>query len=497
MVLGVFGVLVLAQAGLTLARPFEFVDRTGNVATLALDGGRTEIEMGDMNGDGCVDLVSVGDHGSPYVNSLQHGLTIWLGDCKGGWTLLQNGDFGYGGVALGDANGDGLVDCAYGIHHDYSSTDFGDQLLEVALGDGSGSGWTPWDDGLATNGEDYGLFGTDFGDVDSDGDLDVASNSFGCCAGVHVYENQGNGSWVQSFGFLGGNSDHDCLFADFNGDGHLDIAAANSLGSIWIGDGTGGFVAGDGNIVGTHWNGIAVGDVNGDGRDEFAHVTGGSVRVYTWTAPGLWQALTGNLGALVPTVQRTQLVDMDLDGIGELVAMGNGRVGVWKTNGAGTWWTAFLANTQGTGTRPGNALRAVGDLDHDGFPDLTFIQSELVGTFNTKNRQYVWLRNTAPRGLYLRPVSPGAGRVWRGGQARFVDWTCEVVGSDLGVVTVDLSTTGAAGPWTPLAQSVPNNGRAQILVPAGVQSTNCIVRLTVRTQTATHRSYGAPFTILP
>jgi hypothetical protein len=491
------GVLVLAQAGLALVRPFEFVDRTGAVATLALDGGRTEIEMGDVNADGCVDLVSVGDHGSPYVNTQQHGITVWLGDCQGGWTLVQTGDFGYGGVALGDANGDGVVDAAYGIHHDYSATDFGDQLLEVALGDGSGSGWTPWDDGLATNGEDYGLFGTDFGDVDADGDLDVASNSFGCCAGVHVYSNQGDGTWVQSFGFLGGNSDHDCMFADFDGDGHLDVAAASSLGSIWIGDGTGGFVAGDGNLAGTHWRGISVGDVDGDGRDEFAHADGGTVRVWRWTAPGQWQPLTGNLGALAPTLQRTQLVDMDLDGRGELVAMGNGRVGVWKTDGAGTWWNAFLAFTAGMGTKSGNALRGGGDLDHDGFPDLTFIQDELVGTFTTRNRQYVWVRKTTPRALFVRPVAPGAGRVWRGGQARFVDWTCEVVGSDRGKVSIDLSTSGSSGPFTPLAQGVPNNGRAQVVVPQGVQSSDCVMRYTVRTASETQRSYGPRFTILP
>ena len=104
-------------------------------------------------------------------------------------------------------NNDGNIDIGYGMHHNYSATDFGDQLLEVALGDGSGEKWTPWDDGLATNGETWGMFATDFADVDNDGDLDIGSISFGCCAGVHVYLNQDDGSWTISFGFIGGNSD--------------------------------------------------------------------------------------------------------------------------------------------------------------------------------------------------------------------------------------------------------------------------------------------------
>jgi hypothetical protein len=40
------------------------------------------------------------------------------------------------------------------------------------------------------------MFSTDLADVDGDGDLDLASISFGCCSGVHVYLNGGDGSWT-------------------------------------------------------------------------------------------------------------------------------------------------------------------------------------------------------------------------------------------------------------------------------------------------------------
>jgi hypothetical protein len=46
------------------------------------------------------------------------------------------------------------------------------------------------------------MFTTDFGDVNNDGKLDVGSISFGCCAGLHVYKNNGNGTWTQTFGLI-------------------------------------------------------------------------------------------------------------------------------------------------------------------------------------------------------------------------------------------------------------------------------------------------------
>src|SRR4030095_12040864 len=159
---------------------------------IQLDGGMVEMQFSDINSDGNVDLLTVGDHGSPFINTNQEGIMVFFGNGTGsGWTLSKTGDLGYGGIAVGDVNNDGFKDVAYGIHHNYSSTDFGDQLLEAVLGDGTGLNWIPWDDSLATAGETYGMFGTDLGDVNNDGLLDICSGSFGCCAGTHVYLNLG------------------------------------------------------------------------------------------------------------------------------------------------------------------------------------------------------------------------------------------------------------------------------------------------------------------
>lgn len=474
--------------------PLAYELSTGAFAQPGFEGGDTELELADVNDDGHLDIVSIGDHGSPFVNTQQHGVMVWFGDGTGAFTLVQNGNFGYGGVAIGDANNDGLADVAYGLHHDYSQTDFGDQLLEVALGDGTGLAWTPWDDGLATNGETWGMFATDLGDVDSDGWLDVLSNSFGCCAGVHVYRNQTDGSWQQSFGFLGGNADPFALFGDVDGDGHLDVAAANSMGNLWRGDGAGGFALEDGDLSGTASTrrGFDLGDVDGDGRDELAFVLAGDVRVAGWSAPGTWIDQSDGL----PTgfgFSMVQVEDMDLDGHPDLVAFGGGRVAVFRGDGGSGWTFAKSLQVGSGGTAV--ALRAA-DVDHNGRPDIALIQDESCGLFCSRNTPYFFLEVSDPPALAVALRHPGPGTAWVEGGARVVEWQAAVPGQGPGLVTIELSSSGPAGPWQVLADGVPNDGRHQLIVPAGSASDDAHLRLSV-TAGKTHTVQSGPFRIRP
>ncbi len=444
------------------------------------DGGRTELEMVDVDDDGNVDIISIGDHGSPYINTSEHGIMVHFGDGAGSWSVYQNGNFGYGGVALGDVNNDGLMDAGYAMHHNYSSNDFGDQLIEVALGDGTGQNWTPWDDGLATNGESWGMFGTDFADVDNDGDLDIASNSFGSGSGIHVYINQSDGSWVQSFGFLGGNSTMDIVFGDVNSDGNADLCAANENGTVWLGDGTGDFTLADGNLPSSGLLGRIgpdLGDINGDGYQDLSWINGnGGVEVWTWQGSNTW----ADAGTGLPSsgdYEISQLTDMDINGTMDLVAAGYGTVTVWKGDGNGNWNQADEFSVPGT---PGyvNALRVGPDADHNGYPDIVLLDEE-GPWYNAINQLRFYKEASTTGWLSIIITSPGRYETFTSGSVRFIEWVSRVPGGGVSSVDLELSVEGSSGPWTTIAQDISNSGRFQWTVSADSTSADCYLRATV------------------
>jgi hypothetical protein len=492
-VIAVLAVVQPALVPLTLS----YVESSSGLGTPEWESGNSELELADVNSDGHLDIVSIGDHGCPYVNTDEHGLMVWFGSGTGTWTNFMYGEFGYGGVAVGDVNNDGFQDVGYGMHHNYSGVDLGDQLLEVALGDGTGQFWTAWDDGLATNGEDWGMFDTDFADVDNDGDLDVGSISFGCCAGVHIYLNQGDGSWVQSYGFLGGNTDHGFTFGDINADGFADFAAGQQSGTVYLGSGTGGFSHADGNLPGGGSSGRAgpdLGDVNDDGRDDLSWCnTGGGVEVWTWTEGNVWVDLSGSLPSS-GTCEFTQLRDMNVDGHGDVVSFGYGSGKIWTGDGTGGWTLAATITTPSPGYF--SAFRAGGDADHNGYPDLALVAEQ--GSWpNEQNHLRFYKEASVPASLSVTPIYPLGGEVLYAGSARLLDWVSALPGNVASSVAIELSVAGPSGPWLPVATGLPNNGRYQWLLPGDLPNTNnAHLRYTVTTASGSETSVTpASFTI--
>ena len=476
----------------------DYVDSSSGLETPQMEGGDTELEFGDINGDGHPDIVSIGDHGSPYIGTSEHGIMVWFGDGTGTWSVYQSGDFGYGGIALGDVNGDGLMDAGYGMHHNYSGVDFGDQILEVALGDGTGQNWTPWDDGLATSGETWGMFGTDFADVDNDGDLDLGSISFGCCAGVHVYINNGDGTWTQSWGFTGGNASDIFQFGDVNGDGLADFATAHADGTVYLGDGTGDFTLADSGLpggAGTYRTGVSLGDVNDDGRDDLAYLTAtDGLTVWSYVSPGVWDDLSGTLPSS-GAFRLTQIADMDLDGHGDLAAFAYGEPGlivVYGGDGAGNW--ELIASVSTPDSCDAAAFRAGVDADHNGYPDIALVDEENCSwPSGGTNRPRFYRETTTPSATWVQAKFPRGGEVFHAGSVRFVDWNAAVA-SGQPTVDIDLSLAGPGGPWISIASSLPNNGRFQWHLPVErTDSSACHLRYTLGTETAVT---PAPFTIL-
>lgn len=475
----------------------SYVESSNGLQTPSMEGGRTELEFGDVDGDGHVDVVCIGDHGSPFINSPQAGLGVWFGNGSGQWSSFQTGNFGYGGVALGDVNNDGLMDAGYGMHHNYSGVDFGDQVLEVALGDGTGMNWTPWDDGLGLNGQTWGMFATDFADINNDGLLDVGSVSFGCCDGIHVHVNQGDGTWPQSFAVNGGNSSMIFVFGDVNGDGLADFAVSHGSGTVYLGDGRGGFTLADGNLPGSAYRtGVSLGDVNGDGRDDLSFNVSGGIAVYTMGSPGVWQDLSGSL-ASTGSFSHTEIADMDNDGFGDVIALSSDELVVFRGDGAGDW------NAMATITMPdgcgAEALRTGADVDHNGYPDIIRVTEENCGGFTGgTNIKRLYREATPPTWSWIHPVHPRGGETIVAGGVGFIDWRAAVpAGQGQPTMTIELSTAGAVGPFELVTGDVPNNGRYQWLTPTDLPTTNnAFLRFTLSTDPPVVATTPAPFNIV-
>jgi hypothetical protein len=206
----------------------------------------------------------------------------------------------------------------------------------------------------------------------------------------------------------------------------------------------------------------------------------------TWTSLGTGLPATG-------TYEATQLFDMDLDGAIDLVAFGRSLLTVWTGDGTGQWTPAATLSTPTPGYRA--ALRAGGDADHNGFPDLA-LMSEEGSTFNTRNRFHFYKEATAAAALAVKPVRPRPAATLRAGAVAFIDWVSAVPGGAPATVSLELSTSGPDGPWTSIAAAVPDGGRHQWIVPP-VHASDCRLRYTVTagSETASAITAGS-FTIL-
>lgn len=498
---GLLNLLTLIPFSLFFAQHLfglSYVESSSGLTPPTLDGGRTEVEMADINGDGNIDLLSIGDHGSPFINTDQHGIMVWFGDGNGSWSVYMNGNFGYGGIAVGDVNNDGLLDVGYGMHHNYSGNDFGDQLIEVALGDGTGQNWQPWDDSLAMEGQDWGMFGTDFADFNNDGLLDICSNAFGFDDGIHAYINNGDGTWHRTFGFIGGNSRMDIVFGDVNNDGNGDFAVGHQGGTVYIGDGNGNFTVGDGNLPpggSLGLSGVSLRDINNDGGDEIAFCnSNGGVEVWSWVSANTWVSLSGSLPTSGP-YDAAQLFDMNVDEYCDIVAFGSGTVTIWTGDGAGNW----TEETSFTTPSPGyfEAFRVGGDADHNGFPDIVLVADE--GSWPSYRNHIRFFKETSiPETLSIHSIYPHGYEKFYAGSVHFIDWISSVPDTQPTSVMLELSTTGNSGPWVTIADNLPDNGKYQWLIPDTISSQDCFFRYTIFDQSDTAECITpAPFEIMP
>ncbi|HEV2426019.1 MAG TPA: FG-GAP-like repeat-containing protein, partial [Terriglobia bacterium] len=322
----------------------------GPASTLSVGAGPNSVAVGDFNGDGLLDLA--------ISNWLDGTVSVFLGDGTGNFTLASSPVTGAGplAVAVGDFNGDGRLDLAV--------CDSSTSTVLVLLGDGTGNftlasspavGNSPWS--VAA------------GDFNEDGNLDLAVVNEGSGT-VSILLGDGTGNFVAGASPATGTSPMSVAVGDFNGDGKLDLAVANQYDgtvSILLGDGTGNFTLASSPATGQLPSSLAVADFNGDSKLDLAVANNGDNTVSILLGDGTGHFTLASSPAMLGNPTSVAVGDFNGDGNLDLAVTSPGDNTASILLGDGTSKFTLAASTA-MGTYPGSV--AVGDFNGDGKLDL-------------------------------------------------------------------------------------------------------------------------------
>ena len=221
------------------------------------------LELADADGDGDLDLFT-GNYG-PFPPGTGDQVGVYRNDGTGAFTFLEQVPVlpGVYTLTLADIDGDGDVDILTPAITAPATPLPTTPRVAVRFNDGTGHFSTTGPD-LITG---YNVATLATGDIDSDGDLDLIVPGYDTARTVGVWRNSGAGifSLADTMRVAG---TFKVVLADMDGDGDLDLLNANnfSLFSLHRNDGTGTF--GPATAVplpGVQLNNLIVPDLDGDG----------------------------------------------------------------------------------------------------------------------------------------------------------------------------------------------------------------------------------------
>ncbi len=211
--------------------------------------------VGNFSNSGHVDM-AVAEFGNDSA-------MILFGDGRGGFTPASTAIFSGNEpavIGVGDFIGNGNLDLAI-------ANSLGLLSIEQGYGDGAFNALADPEDTL------NGVAAVVVGDFNGDGMLDLAITANIEQSYVLVFLGNGDGTFTlaPNSPYVVGANPITLTAADFNGDGHTDLAVANAgdnTVSILLGNGDGTFSLAPGSpiAVGLGPNGLAFGDLNSDGK---------------------------------------------------------------------------------------------------------------------------------------------------------------------------------------------------------------------------------------
>lgn len=334
------------------------------------DTRRGEVRLTDVNGDGDLDLT--------FVRPLAHSRQVFVG--------LGAGDGSFAPLAAvfdqaayteryawGDVNGDGHVDfVALGKNADDPE---GDEVIEIVVGDGAGGFHSakrlvvPWPRFVRT---ESGLIverQVALADLDGDAKLDVLVNSNAADLAA-VFYNRGDGEFSAAREFVYPTKSPHAIFipGDFNGDGATDLATDRQ---ILQGDGQGNFVARTLLDVGGASIGIVLDDFDGDGDLDLvsANRSKNTVDVLRGDGAGAFDGSASYPAGAAP--QSMTVADLNGDQRPDIVLGYNNETIAYLLNQGGTFADPVTIAIGGV-----VQVMAAADFNNDGRPDLAAVRRD-------------------------------------------------------------------------------------------------------------------------